>query len=351
MNSISETGNYDNDYITPFKGNLTDVNIWDKILTQEERISWSKCIGEESGNFLDWTNVHIIHSEQIKELDIPKSTICKEENSSKFIAFSHSLEFEESLIFCHDIGGELAVSEDNENIDEMKRAIMQVKEKVNPNCSDTVYAGYWKKEGNYENAVTHDKKNLTIVNNHSAFDQCVLVNLLESGKLYKDRCQLKQCPICYFPDWPTELQLRGISIEEAEEIDSNYYLLNSTHLMGKTKSQIIHEGQSWKIYNYEMEALFHTDTGITKFPLGLNDWILEKKNKSKNKNNISTCNFKVKPTKITDSVINNCNNNKKRQLKINLAVEQPGNICCNDGSCGNSGGVQFLAYLFYTVMY
>ena len=35
MNSISETGNYDNDYITPFKGNLTDVNIWDKILTQE----------------------------------------------------------------------------------------------------------------------------------------------------------------------------------------------------------------------------------------------------------------------------------------------------------------------------
>ena len=96
--------------------------------------------------------------------------------------------------------------------------------------------------------------------------------------------------------------------------------------------------------------MFHTNIGNTKFPLGMNDWILEKKNKTKNKNKISTCNFKVKPTKTMESVINNCKNTSKRQLKINLAVEQPGNFCCNDGSCGNSGGFQFLSYLFHTVM-
>ena len=104
--------------------------------------------------------------------------------------------------------------------------------------------------------------------------------------------------------------------------------------MGKTKSQIIHGGQSWKIYNYEREALFHTDTGNTKFPLGLNNWILDKKNKNK----ISTSNLKVPPVQSMESGISNpIPKNKKnprhRQLKINLAVEQPGNICCNDGSC------------------
>ena len=344
MNSISETGNYHNKYITPFKGSLTDINIWDRIITHEERTNWSKCISDVSGNYLNWTNAEFDHSEQIKEIEVNKSLICKEQTSSKFIAFNHSLEFEESMSFCSNIGGKFAVSKDNNHINEIEKALMEVKEKVNPNCTTLIYSGYWKRGGNYENAVSQEKVNLMIQNNHSAFDQCILVNL-ENGKLYKDRCQLKKCPICYFPDWPTELQLRGISIEEAEEIDSNYYLLNSTHLMGKTKSQIIHEGQSWKIYNYEKETMFHTNIGNTKFPLGLNGWISEKKNKNKNKNKISTSNLKVPSVQSMESgkSIPNPMNKKDlrhRQLKINLAVEQPGNFCCNDGSCGNSGGVQ-----------
>ena len=74
MNSFSTTiGLYEIDFITPFHGQLSDINIWSRVLLDKEIKNWSKCTGNQDlGMYLDWSNVKINHTQQIK--DKPYST-------------------------------------------------------------------------------------------------------------------------------------------------------------------------------------------------------------------------------------------------------------------------------------
>ena len=349
MNSYSVTGNYENRYITPFNGKLTDINIWCRILSEKERRNWSSCTGNtENGDFLDWYNATIEKSPEIDEIEENINEVCEGPKSSKHIAFNHSLAFEESVKFCENVGGILAVSRDQASIEDMKDALMKVKS-VNPNCSNEVFSGYWKKDGHYENIHFQGKEvNLTIKDTYSAFDDCVLVNLI-SGDLVYERCKIKKCPICFFADWPAELHLRGMSVRDAEEVDSSYYLINSTHLTGKTKSRMIQEENYWKIYNSNKEEMFYLGINDTSFPLGINLWRFDIRRNE-------WCNPGEKSRGAMKGWCWNESKNKYvkgnwkhtlRKLKLHKAVEQPGNFCCNDGTCIPSGKILYFYFKYY----
>ena len=80
----------------PFKGDITDVNIWDTILKENEIENWSKCIANETGNILDWSIAEFhLNNVSLKEMD--RQTICENTVSESFIAFSDQINFEQSI--------------------------------------------------------------------------------------------------------------------------------------------------------------------------------------------------------------------------------------------------------------
>ena len=109
------------------------------------------------------------------------------------------------------------------------------------------------------------------------------------------------CPICHFTNWPSELQLRGMSLRETDTIDTGYYLINSSHLIGKSRSMLKNEQSQWSLSTIDGEVIF-SKSGL-EVPLGINKWDQD-----------------------------NTNNGSVR-LMLHKSITQPGHFCCDDGSC------------------
>ena len=343
MNSLSSTsGSYANYFITPFNGQISDINIWSRVLNDKEIENWSKCTSnQDSGMYLGWSNAKINHTQQIKVLDVDKAKVCKEPKSSRFIAFHDQLAFEDTVKFCKNLGGEIAVAKDTKSIGYMKEAFKNLKDNKVSDCSEVLYSGFWKKNGHFESRVSGERMNWTTTiqnSNISPFGECALLDL-EKEIFLQERGSIEKCPICYFPDWPEEFQLRGVSIEEAEEIDSSYYLLNSTHLIGKTKSKIIHDGHYWNISNMKGEVIFSKQ--LEKFPLGINEWHSNRNISNHNNNFNNGLNRRMNHNHA------NTPHAISRTLNLHRFVDQPGNFCCDDGTCITSGKIINSKYIYY----
>ena len=119
--------------------------------------------------------------------------------------------------------------------------------------------------------------------------------------------ELEYCPICTV-DVLTRFQLRG-SCDESD-VDTMYVLQKSGELLGFTKSRIIWSDveKRWIIESTINRRVLAYSSEIKGFPLGVHKWIF---------------------------LDDNCTDLGKewRTLKFHLAVDQPGNFCCDDGLC------------------
>ena len=96
----------ENIYSYPFKGEITDVNIWNETLDNKFIESWSGCQDDVNGNLLNWKFAKIVYNKKDVDMkDIDKSDICQCSNSRsrKIIAFTNKLSFKDSLKFCQKI--------------------------------------------------------------------------------------------------------------------------------------------------------------------------------------------------------------------------------------------------------
>ena len=73
----------------------------------------------------------------------------------KYLAFSHQLSFKHSVRFCKNLGGELAIAENDLIIEEARKAIKLIN--VTNNCHEHFYSGYWFKDGAWRNVNTNEK--------------------------------------------------------------------------------------------------------------------------------------------------------------------------------------------------
>ena len=95
---------------------------------------------------------------------------------------------------------------------------------------------------------------------------------MTAGLLLKDNCKFELCPVCMFPDFPVDLQLRGVCLDSP--VDKFYVLLNSRELLGHGGSVLSwDEGErSWRIIkNSQILARTRSD-GSRSLPLGINQW-------------------------------------------------------------------------------
>ena len=152
-------------------GSLTDINIWDSILSLEEIKQWKSfspsvrgdivtdwllnVFYHMSGNVVDW-NTATWNAENLQEIELELETIQEESyKSSSYQVFitERRKNFADSLKFCQDIGGVLAVAESNMNLTEMIETVER------KDCGGIFWTGWTdeREEGQFVSAVTGEK--------------------------------------------------------------------------------------------------------------------------------------------------------------------------------------------------
>ena len=128
-----------NDYIYPFDGAITDLQIWSRIFNDEDIQNWSACNGVEPGDFFQWENAKFEFTGDIETLEVKKSVICSQQVIKRFLAFPEKLNFIDSVKFCKKIGGEIAVADDFETVEKMQNALSDFRD--TKTCPLLVYTG------------------------------------------------------------------------------------------------------------------------------------------------------------------------------------------------------------------
>ena len=128
-----------NDYIYPFDGAVTDLQIWSRILNEEDIQKWSECNGEESGDFFSWEKAEFNFIGDIEAYNLRKSDICSKSNNEKYLAFTEKLNFIDSVKFCKKIGGEIAIANDFEAVQYMQDALSDFRK--TETCPSLFYTG------------------------------------------------------------------------------------------------------------------------------------------------------------------------------------------------------------------
>ena len=96
------------------------------------------------------------------------------------------------------------------------------------------------------------------------------------------------------------MKLRGMSLEDTSKIDSTYYLVNSTHLIGKSRSVIAKTGDDWRVSTWRGENIYQIKS--EGLPTGIREWRM---------------------VNVTNST----------SLFLHQNLEQPGHFCCGDATC------------------
>ena len=128
-----------NDYIYPFDGAITDLQIWSRIFEEGEIQNWSECMGMESGDFFQWENAEFKFIGDIETIEVEESSICSRKTTERFLAFPEKLNFVDSVKFCKKVGGEIAVANDFETVEKMQNALSSFRD--TDTCPMLVYTG------------------------------------------------------------------------------------------------------------------------------------------------------------------------------------------------------------------
>ena len=128
-----------NDYIYPFDGAITDLQIWSRIFKDEEIHNWSECNGVEPGDFFQWENAKFKFIGDIETLEVKESDICSKQSISRYLAFPEKFNFIDSVKFCNKVGGEIAVANDFETVEKMQNSLADLRE--TNTCPLLVYTG------------------------------------------------------------------------------------------------------------------------------------------------------------------------------------------------------------------
>ena len=83
--------------VEPHHGALTDVNIWDRVLPQQEQSDWMFCKTETGGNVVSWESAQLNITGLNTGLVNKEETCPGPQNITQLMAFNIKLNFQDSI--------------------------------------------------------------------------------------------------------------------------------------------------------------------------------------------------------------------------------------------------------------
>ena len=303
----------------PLHGAVSDLQVWSRLLEEEELLQWLHCRSDLLGNFLTWESLHLNTTGGLLTSDRHKDDICwKENKKKKYFNFDLKMIFEETRTFCRNIGGEIATVESPENYAEMTEGLLGV-------CTH-IYTGHRRSEEDGTSWLNVNTGARLAYNNWAPHEplykkrySCALVpvNGALEGKFRTDECTYGNCPVCQ-AETPPVFMLRGVC--RSVVMDRFFIMRASLELTGFFQTKLIYstERKRWEIVNiHNKTVMAHTQPSVA-FPLGKRAWQFDESNNCSDPG--------VEPGGL-------------RTLFLHLEVPQPGVFCCDDGACIDSARV------------
>ena len=127
---------------SPAHGQLTELTVWSKVLSQGELTAWAGC-GEVGGDtVLAWDSLQL-EVKGLQEEEVDRREICSElTKEDQVVVFDESQTFDGILSFCAKLGGQMAVGRDNSSTSRLVKVFSQ-------NCQVTdeyFYSGFTDRE-------------------------------------------------------------------------------------------------------------------------------------------------------------------------------------------------------------
>ena len=109
---------------TPMYGAMTDLNVWDRIHSDEESENWMNCISQVEGNVVSWqkSSQHI-ELTGLKKINDSLKNICFPNKSPRLMVGNEALNFVETLNFCNNKIGSMVVISSKETALKVKNTL------------------------------------------------------------------------------------------------------------------------------------------------------------------------------------------------------------------------------------
>ena len=301
----------------PSDGAVTDVNVWRRILTEEEIRQWHHCRTEPEGKVINWDTAELnINNLDTSEVD-REQTCLKTAIGTDYISYGFHKYFLNSDRFCVNIGGRFAFPKDPQNYVEIRKKMTAVSLDDSATiCQHPkyIYTQFKRFNGDWLDSNTGapmvwDNWKQGFPNEKEDFD-CVIQDL-QTGKLENSNCKRPLCPVCEMTTARKNFILSGVCMESS--VDVMFVMERLKEFLGYIQSTMRFSQVSsrWEIVNTTNTShvlAFMGSTNTAEFPIGVNHWYFL-------------------DTNCTDP------GQQVRSLNLHLEVEQPGHFCCDDGTC------------------
>ena len=300
-----------------FIGSLTDFNIWNKTLSDEDIQNFTTCSSSiDEGKVFDWKQAEFDNSKNIEVTTADTEDICKTEPEYIYVASLDKKNFFDSLDYCSEVlGGNMAVIENEKILNKIIDAFESLPD-WESKCFVRFWTGFTKQK--WEQLFKNPINNQTIDNikwmpdeprSLDADEYCAMYDTSTKASLNKECLHLK-CPICRVP-LLNKYMLRGVCTDQTWLADTYYYLKQEKLFTGNIHSKITWRNTRWELQRLSDSSTIAFMNATSNYPFGVHKWFFEA--------------FK-------------CNDpgESLRKLILHQEVEQPGKFCCDDGVCINS---------------
>ena len=264
-----------------FQGQISEVNMWDKVLDKEEILKLGTCQSFGIGNVIEW-GYDQFEIQGAKFIDLPdKRSLCKSEK--KFVVFPEKRRIEEGLTLCAAHGGKIFTPKNQKDNEEVVKMLLDKQECVGKD-SFLAYIGI--RSSNFVFYETDYAGTLEPISYSNFLKKPTLgdnecTKLLSDGTWKSfDKCNSDQlCTVCEFENSPP-LLLRGLCHDST--INWVYYLRMSEETKeiyydGYKDHRIKYSNGAWKIekrpaFGLESYNISLPSEAPQQYPIGRKYW-------------------------------------------------------------------------------
>ena len=260
---------------SPHHGALTDLNIWSRVLAQQDLQDWMWCRSEEAGDLVSWETSELDITGGLNLTNIEREEIClntHNSNKKNYLSFNSIKNLDETVDFCQKIGGQIAVAWDREIFLAMNKSFSgvscQEKNGFYLGFTDLQVEGQWV-DVNTGAPMTWQAWRTGEPNNYGGNEGCA-VDLKGRGEFDDIICSSTYCSICEVETLRQTYQLTGVC--EESQVDRFYALKSSVLLLGMTGRNLVFSptDKRWEIIDRDGQLMAFVVK--TQLPLGLQPW-------------------------------------------------------------------------------